>query len=167
MSFADNRESYGWVSIILHWISAGAVLFLWFVGQSAALAETPEARAPLQNQHVSVALFVAVLLVSRVLWRLYSGHPRVVHNRGEWIVSMFAHYLMLIALVTMVATGLTMFLLAESCENVCDWAASVHAFSARSLIVVIVLHFTAGMYHLMFCDDDVLLRMFVPKGKSE
>jgi cytochrome b561 len=86
MSLVDNRDSYGWISIILHWLSAGAVLFLWFVGQSAALAESDEARLPLLNLHVSVALFVASLIIVRVLWRVLKGHPDVVNFARERVI---------------------------------------------------------------------------------
>ena len=103
MSLVDNRESYGWISIILHWSSAGAVLFLWFVGQSAALAESDEARMPLLNLHVSVALFVASLIIVRVLWRLFKGHPDVVNLARERVISRFFHPALLVTRVAWVS----------------------------------------------------------------
>ena len=166
MSLADNRESYGWISIILHWSSASAVLFLWFDRQSAALAESDEARMPLLNLHVSVALFVASLIIVRVLWRLFKGHPDVVNLARERVISRFFHHAMLVALVTMVATGLTMVLFAESGGSVYDMTAEVHGFTARMLIIATVIHFCAAMYHLMFCDDDIFLRILAPKRKT-
>jgi len=167
MSLVDNRDSYGWISIILHWLSAGAVLFLWFVGQSAALAESDEARLPLLNLHVSVALFVASLIILRVLWRVLKGHPDVVNFARERVISRFFHHAMLAALVTMVASGLTMVLFAESGGSVYEMVAEVHRITARMLIIATIMHFCAAMYHLMFCDDDIFLRILSPKRKIQ
>ncbi len=166
MSFADEQDSYGWVSIILHWLSAGAVVFLWFVGQSAALATSDEARAPLLKLHISVALVVAVLIIIRVFWRFAKGHPAVAEYERARVISRFFHYAILIALVTMVATGITMVSFKESFHTVFEIAAEIHAFSARVLIIAILMHVCAAMYHLMFCDDDVFLRILAPKRKT-
>ena len=37
--FADTSISYGWVSIVLHWLTATVVIALWFLGQSIDSAE--------------------------------------------------------------------------------------------------------------------------------
>jgi len=45
--------------------------------------------------------------------------------------------------------------------------AEVHGVTARMLIIATVMHFCAAMYHLMFCDDDIFLRILSPKRKIQ
>ena len=74
MRWRDTRTGYGWLSIALHWLTAIAILTIWFVGSSIQndLAAGSESSLRL---HTSIAISAYVLLWFRVIWRFKQGHP--------------------------------------------------------------------------------------------
>lgn len=183
VSITDKTNGYGLISILLHWLTAGVVLLLWFLGDSLqALSAVADRFAQLQL-HISIALSAYVLLVLRIGWRLRSGHPRVAQqaNWSHWLAKVI-HYSMLLAITLMLVSGPAM-LLTSGVEysifglfdlptstfkpNWYQAAHRVHALSGDLIMLLAVVHMLGAFKHMMFNDDDLFVRMLMPLKKSK
>ena len=179
----DTRASYGWVSIVLHWVTAIAVIGLWLLGKridEAASATADLARA----RHVSFAASAWLLLLLRIVWRLRSGHPHV-RGQGPLIhrVSSFNHYALIVAVAVMMLSGplmvwasgnpVAIFNLAaipspfSASDTLQTIARTLHGAGGATLLVLFLLHFCGAMKHLMFHDDDTIARMIWPGTRGD
>lgn len=180
MTIFDRPQSYGWVSIVLHWISAGSVFVLWFLGDSIQTSASAPTLYGASSVHISFALGVYGLFLCRIVWRLSSGHPWV-RNQGRIAhqISMFAHYLMLLALAGLLVTGpllawysniplsffgwVTIPSPIQPSPHIAEKIRYVHCLCGNGLMVVALLHLCGACKHLMFNDDETFVRMIFPK----
>jgi len=176
---ADAPEGYGWISILLHWIVAAAVVVLWFLGDSIDAVNLDENRPAQISRHVSFALTMYVFLLLRVLWRVRNGHPRW-PDQSQWDrrLSRVMHYSMLAAIVLMMISGPCMLLSAGQpvqlfadvdfprFDTPIPWlhqlAYRAHALGGRLLLITVICHICGACKHLMFDDDDVFIRILAP-----
>ena len=178
----DTGSIYGWISILLHWVTAIIVIALWIIGQSIMnmpLEEVSDRRA----LHVSIAASAWLLLIFRALWRFRSGHP---HVRGQSAVihriAVVAHYAMLVIMLLMLVSGplmvwfdgraITIFdtvaipgPLGES-QTLSELAWFIHSNAAMALFWLVLLHIGGALKHLMFHSDDTIARMIWPGRNS-
>ena len=179
----DSQSVYGWISILLHWITAIAIVALWFLGK-AILAGTAEDVSARRSLHISWAASAWLLFLARVVWRAWSGHP---HVRGQTdrihIVAKSVHYASLVTLLIMMVSGpLTVWArgfpvnvfgwfsvpapIAAS-ERLADTAYFVHSNAAALLLVLVLVHIGGALKHLMFHTDDTIVRMLWPGRPME
>ena len=178
----DDASVYGWISILLHWVTAIAIIALWFLGKSIFASSTLEIDAQ-RSLHVSIAASVWLIVLARIIWRVRAGHP---HVRGQTLlihrIAKTAHYAMLIALLLMLVSGpvmvwaggypvgvFSLFAIpgpVPESESLRDLAWFVHSNSALLLLILVILHIGGALKHLMFHTDDTFARMIWP-GKRE
>lgn len=179
----DSDAVYGWVSILLHWSTAVIVIALWFIGKGIASssAETIDARRAL---HVSIASAAWLLILFRIVWRFRAGHPRI-RGQSDRIhrVSKANHYLMIGVALLMLLSGpllvwadgrpidvfglLTIPGPVGRSPGIRELAWFVHENLANLLGVLVLLHFSGAMKHLMFHTDDTIVRMLWPTRSGE
>jgi cytochrome b561 len=159
----DRPDSFGWISIALHWLTAVLITALWIIGRSIEFqaVDSIDARRSL---HVTLGLAAWLLLAARIAWRLKNPHPRA-FGQSELIhrVARATHYLMLMLLAIMLVSGP---LLAWSSSTLPAMAAgihSVHGAGANLLLLLVVIHVAGALKHLMFNDDETIARIFVPR----
>jgi len=159
----DRRDSFGWISIGLHWLTAAIVITMWILGKSIADGAIDEIAAR-RAVHVTLGLSAWILLAGRIAWRLAVPHPRA---QGQSLrTHRFArafHYLLLAALAVMLLSGplLAWFLHGQSPSV--DVLHTVHAGTANVLFLLVVIHIGGALKHLMFHDDDTIVRMLWPR----
>lgn len=180
-SALDQRDRFGWISISLHWITAIAVIALWYLGWSLDFIEAGAVDAQ-RRLHMSIGISAWVLIAVRIAWRLRSAHPRarglgnVAHRLAK-----ASHYLLLAALSVMLMSGPLMAWASGASIPVFDWfdvpgpvgespvlqnlMHSLHVSSANVILVVTVIHVAAALKHLMFHEDESFVRMLWP-GRS-
>ncbi len=159
----DSPNSFGWISIALHWATALAVVALWFLGKSIMWVPAEELDAR-RSLHIVTGLSLWLLLAGRILWRLRVKHPRAIGQSDRThAVARAAHFLMLAALVIMLVSGPLMAWLLPERTALANAALAVHATTATVLIVMVVLHIGGALKHLMFHDDETIARIFVPR----
>jgi len=177
----DSDTVYGWISILLHWVTAIVVILLWFIGKGILDASTEEADAQ-RHLHVSIAASAWIIILLRVIWRLRSGHPHI-NGQSKFIhqVAKITHYAALIAVLLMLLSGPMVIWsgghsilifdwlsipgpIGES-ESIRDIAWFIHSNSALLLLWLVLLHIGGALKHLMFHTDDTIARMIWP-GKS-
>ncbi|MEZ5490395.1 MAG: cytochrome b/b6 domain-containing protein [Gammaproteobacteria bacterium] len=159
----DQPDSFGWISIALHWLTAAVIIALWFLGKSIEF-QAADQLAERRSLHVTLGLVAWLLLAARIFWRLRHAHPRA-RGQGKRIhqVARFTHYWMLALLSIMLLSGP---LLAWTLSNLPDLAGllhRLHALSANLLALLIVIHIAGALKHLMFNDDETVARIFIPR----
>lgn len=162
-SLRDSPNSFGWLSITMHWLSAIAVVLLWFVGKSivSVPADQIDARREL---HVLMGLVLWLPLALRIIWRVRVGHP---HAEGlklrQHRLARGVHLLLLALLALMLVTGPVMAWFLPERNAVTSAALFVHSNTAMLLFAMVILHVMAALKHLMFHDDESVARIFLPR----
>jgi cytochrome b561 len=178
MSIKDTATGYGWISIALHWLTAVLIVVLLFIGSSIDSLGGDERREML-NRHTSIAIASYVVLLGRLIWRFWIGHPGPLdQQRGFFFwLGKWTHIVMLVALGVMLVSGpFNVWSLGDSIV-VFDWfvipspiepsmglhavALRLHFTGAVVLFVGILMHL-AGVYkHAAFNRDGTFTRMLV------
>jgi cytochrome b561 len=179
----DTPTGYGWISIGLHWLTAVLIIYLLYLGSSIGDLEG-EARMLAVKRHTSVAMASYLILVGRIVWRLYRGHPGPTAEQRGWAHSLgkYTHYAVLVALTVQILTGPLMQWSYGRDIEVFDWLvipspiessfglASVlhttHAASALFIFFAILLHIGGVYKHTAFNQDGTLAKMIVPGRQS-
>lgn len=159
-------EGYSTIQIALHWLIVIAVLFQLVFGESMtnvvdALEEgaTPSAGdLQLSSAHLWVGIAILVLLVIRLVVRLFTGTPEVIGEPGLATLAATAmHWLFYALLVIVPVTGLL-------AKYVGDPWGDIHTIGKPVFIVLIVLHAGAALYHHFILKDETLVRMLKPRS---
>lgn len=183
MSWADRKNGYGWLSILLHWIGAGFVISLFLLGERFEdMPRGPEKLAAIQL-HASVGVTAFLFLAARILWRLRSGSPepppqRPLLNRLAKLVQ----WLLLAAIGLLILTGpLTLWTGGRAIEvfglfaipsplplqrDLHEALEELHGIVAHALIPLFLLHLLGALKHLVIDRDGVFQRMLRPRGAS-
>jgi len=160
----DRPATFGWISIALHWVTAGLIIALWVIGKNIGFAGDGETAASWHDLHVTLGLTTWVLLAGRIVWRMMSGHP---HAHGltakTHAIAKFAHYLMLAALTLLIISGPTIAWLGRG-SSPGAIAHTIHVYAGNLLLILVLTHVVAGIKHLMFHDDESVVRMLWPKS---
>ena len=162
-SLYDQPNSFGWISITLHWTTTVAIVVLWLVGMSIMSQPIEEIDAR-RSLHITIGLIAWLPLVGRIVWRLWAAHPdvngqsRLIHN-----IARVTHYLLLATLSVMLISGPIMAWALPSRAGIAEFALAFHSRAAIVLIVLVTLHVLGALKHLMFNDDETVARIFMPK----
>ena len=160
----DRPDSFGWVSIITHWITSALVITLWLIGRSITEQDSIEAIDARRSLHVTIAVSAWLLLLFRIYWRARMGHPRA---RGQSFlihrVARATHYTMLIVITLMLISGPLMVFVDSEVIN--DLAFSIHATSGSVLLALVLIHIGGTLKHIIFHEDDTIVRMLWPRSK--
>lgn len=177
-----NAERWGAVSQSLHWLIVLLILALAVVGLTMGdLPKTPK-YFWVYTAHKSVGITVLALVIVRLAWRVYAGAPRPVPNTPGWqhAIAAFTHVLLYALMFAMPlsgwlydsASGLRPFKffglfnmpkLAAPDQGLRHLSHAVHEWGLYALIVLVVLHAGAALYHHLFQGDATLARM-LPRG---
>lgn len=158
----DQSNSFGWISIALHWVTAGLIIAQWIMGKN--ITAMPDGSPGFwQTLHVTVGLSAWILLAGRVVWRFYSKHPRTdgLTARTHRIAKA-VHYLMLVSLTLLIVSGPLIAWLGSQ-TRMGSTAFVVHLYAGNVLLILVITHILGAVKHLMFHQDDSVVRMLWPK----
>jgi cytochrome b561 len=178
MRWRDTRTGYGWLSIALHWLTAIAILSIWFIGSSIQndLAIGSE---KVLRLHTSLAMTVYLLLWFRVIWRFKQGHPAALPQQAGlfYLIGKYTHFVILAAVAAMLISGPLMVWSRGMPIYVWDWFTipgpygesmglfdglhSVHVWCSRIIIFGTVLHLGGVYKHAAFNQDGTFGKMLV------
>jgi cytochrome b561 len=178
----DGRRSFGWLSILLHWLSAAAILTLLFVGNSIQAGKGLGGETALRL-HTTIALSAYALLWVRIAWRVASRHPDRLPRQGRYgyALARYFHWLMLAALAILLVTGPFMawsgglpldfygFEIPAPIDPAPELFVMLHAghvFAASALGWSVLFHFLAVIKHIAIDRDGSFDRMMIPADES-
>ncbi|WP_445769335.1 cytochrome b [Rheinheimera sp.] len=175
----NDISRYGLISIVLHWITALAVLGLFAVGfWMVDLTYYSQWYRTAPYLHKSIGILLAITICLRLGWRYFSPPPNAVttHKRWEKQISSVVQGLLYIGMVTLFISG---YLISTEdsrpisvfgwfdvpaagalFDNQADTAGLVHEYVAYSLIALTLLHGAAALKHHFVDKDNTLRRMF-------
>lgn len=172
---AVNR--YDWLSILLHWFIAIAVIGLFASGLwmvDLGYYDDWYYQAPFW--HKGIGIIAGSLIVLRWLWSLFRPSlPLIPNSAWQHLAAKIAHQLMNIAVLLLVISGYVMVTAKGDGLNVFDWfsipaivnskshwvdpAGSVHLWTGYFIIALASLHALAALKHHLIDKDGTLKRM--------
>lgn len=186
MQIRNTPAGYGWFAIIAHWIVAVAVLGLFGLGfwmVDLSYYDVWYRRGP--DIHRSIGMLLFVLVVLRLLWRLFTASPDSIpeHKRWEILSARIAHGLLYVLIFVAMVSGYLISTADGSSISVFDWfevpsvtgqikgledtAGLVHYWSTWALVGLAGLHAAGALKHHFIDRDKTLRRMLVPARRDD
>ncbi|WP_086932465.1 cytochrome b [Agarilytica rhodophyticola] len=178
MGLYDSRRCYGWISIILHWLTAITVFALFAVGLWMVDLDYYSnwyKQAP--HLHKSVGVILILTVVFRICWRIKNVRPETPesHHRWEKSSAKIAHFSLYALLLFMLPSGylittakgqgldvfnwFTIPSLISGVDNLEDIAGELHELAAFGIIAIATLHGLGALKHHFIDKDNTLRRM--------
>ncbi|MEB8430740.1 cytochrome b [Cocleimonas sp. KMM 6892] len=174
----NTKESFGWVSITLHWLMAIALIAMYFVGDwMVDLDYYDKWYKDAPYIHKSVGVIIGLLMLARLLWNVVQAKPRYLDVKSTMMnmlasLTHYFFYLMVFVLVvsgylisTAKGQGVEVFglfnvpaLLADSKDRG-ELAGTVHEYLGLAFIILVGVHAIAALVHHYFMKDRTLKRM--------
>ena len=173
MSLKSTNSSYGPVAVTIHWISAVLIIALLGLGFRASDAADPEAKASILQIHATLGIAILLLTIGRIVWWRLDRKPAPVGGSPAWqdLSARAVHLLFYIVILGMAASGIGMFVLSGAGPVVFGGEGTLpdfthylprvpHGLGARAMVVLLVLHAGAALYHHFVKRDATLRRMW-------
>lgn len=175
MRWKSSGDRYGAVAMMIHWLTAAAVLGLLVSGLVMAAQTDPEAKRAILVVHAPVGSLVLLLTLIRIAWWMFADRRPAAaeaESRAQKALARIVHvafYPVLIGLgasgiATLVLSGAAPALLGQGVLPAFDGLAprSAHGLAAWALIGLIALHVAGALYHQFIRRDGLLARMGLP-----
>ena len=175
-SLRDTKESYGRVSIALHWAGAASIIALYILGDAINGAQGREARIAAIWLHVGVAMLLYLIMAGWIVWRLTQRRPdRVPQSKPLSALSATVHWLLLALVVFQLVSGpITVWTIGVPIK-VFDWFAipgpfgrmpeahdyigMLHGWAAKIILFAAIVHVLGALKHAIIDRDGTLMRM--------
>jgi cytochrome b561 len=175
----NTGNSYGLVSISLHWLVALTVIGLFALGVwmvELTYYDPWYKTGPDLHRSIGITLFAVMLM--RLAWRLINPRPHAEGTRLEQRLAGIAHTLLFVLLFVVMISGylistadgraidvfglFTVPALISGREQQEDIAGLAHQILAYGLIALVALHALAALKHHFIDRDQTLKRMLKP-----
>ena len=175
-----NVDRWGPVSQLLHWGIVVLILTMAVLGLTMTELPNSPDKVRLFALHKSIGLTILALVALRLLWRVFAGRPpdlpmpRWQHRAAQ--ASHAGLYVLLFAVplsgwLVNSASGFPLRWfglfrvpsIAARDHDLHEFAEGLHEWLFWGLIVLVVMHATAAIYHHLFMRDATLSRM-LPGG---
>lgn len=175
MALRNTTHSYGWLAKLFHWGIALMLIAMVAVGLTFSNMERGPDAAALASLHKSTGLLLLVLMTARLVWKLANPVPVVPAGTPAWqaLVARSVHWLLYAAVYFQLTMGVLVAgqrpisffglfeigpLLTEN-EEQHEFFEELHEIGWIVLVVLLVPHVAAALYHHFWLKDDVLRRM--------
>lgn len=185
MQLKNTSSSYGMLAILLHWLSAVGVIFLFCLGLwMDSLDYYHEYYRVAPHIHKSVGVLLISLVVFRFVWRQFNTQPKALASHKPWevVLARLVHYIFYAMLLCMFISGylittaegggldvfnwFTLPSTITGIANLEDIAGEIHELLAFTLIGLVVLHMLAALKH-HFIDKDSTLKRMIFTGEKK
>ena len=169
-----TAKRYDLPTIWFHWTVAFLVLLQWVIAQVIDWFPQGAPRVDARSVHISLGLFLGVLLVARIFWRATGGRVLPPANRGALqILAKTLHFALYALLIAMILIGIFLvYVRGDSFFGLFTVPAfdpdnkalrhnvgELHGTIATILLILAGLHASAGLIHHYLWHDGVLRRM--------
>ncbi|MFT4937616.1 MAG: cytochrome b561 [Paraglaciecola sp.] len=176
----DTSTSYGWMTIIAHWLTGVVVVSMFTVGLwMVDLDYYSQWYKTAPHYHKSAGLVLALFTIVRILWKMKQISPKTLGENWERRIAKIAHWLLYVLLGSMFFSGYLIstadgrgidvfnwFMLpslGEIIDNQEDVAGQIHEWIAYGLIGLASFHALAALKHHILDKDQTLIRMLKPQ----
>jgi cytochrome b561 len=170
----NSNTQYNRIAVVLHWLMAILITFSLLQG-TLVLEHTPNSdpeKLPALQTHAVFGLVIGLLLILRYLNIKLRNTPEPANPIGShmaWMSSL-AHKLIYILILSVVGTGMAMGVEAdfanlfaqtspmpENFDNL--QTRTAHAILTKLLILVLLTHIGAALFHQFIVKDRLMRRM--------
>lgn len=177
MTIRNTENHWGWLSKLLHWLTALLILIQIPLGFYAEELKFSPLKLDLFVWHKSIGMLILLLAIERLLWRITGTIPKPLDNNPiQRRLAQLAHallYGLMLALpisgwITTSAANIPtkLFWLIElpaitgPDEALKNLAAEVHEVCVIILIIILLVHIGAALYHHFKLRDSILKHMW-------
>jgi cytochrome b561 len=169
-----QRSRHDPVTVVLHWVTAGLVVALWTIGQTVDFFPNGAMRIDYRSIHIMLGAILAVVILTRLAWRLVRRVDLPPIDRGLLLViAQTTHWALYALLVVTIGLGVpyawargdsifNAFMIPQMvpgdralAHQIGDW----HALAANALLIVAGVHAAAALFHHYILRDETLRRM--------
>lgn len=166
-------DRYDRTTVTLHWLTAALVAVLWLLGQTADdFPDGSVANTGLWSIHVTLGFVLALVLISRVVWRSGPGVVLPAVDRGAvHLLAKATHYLLYLLLIAVVGLGVVnafvrgysmfdLFHLPQIGDRA--WRRPIthwHGLAANIVLALAAFHAAAALVHHYVWRDGLITRM--------
>lgn len=177
----NTSDSYGWVSIVLHWVTAITIIALFALG---LWMEGFDYDHPLYKTvphlHKSIGFCLLCVIIFRLTWRVCIGIPNSISTHLKWekITSKVAHGMLYFMVLLMLPTGYLITTAKGQSLDVFNWfslpavitgvdnleklAGDIHEILAFTIMGIAFIHASGALKHHYMDKDITMLRMLYP-----
>ena len=171
---SPTATRYDGPTIWFHWAVASLVLFQWLLAQVIDWFPLGMPRIEARSVHISLGLFLGVLLVARGMWRATRGRVLPAADRGGLqVLAKTVHYTLYVLLIAIVLVGIFLvWVRGDSFFGLFTVPAfdpgnkalrhnveELHGTIATVILILAGLHASASLIHHYLWHDNVLRRM--------
>ncbi|WP_321324169.1 cytochrome b [Thiomicrorhabdus sp.] len=180
MQLANSTQSYGWISILFHWVVAVLVIAMFALGLwmvSLDYYSTWYHTAP--DIHKSIGVLIMAGMLIRLFWNLFNSKPKPLGQSKR--LNSVANIVHFVLYVLVFALGVSGYLIStaeshpiyvfnwfdvpaliEPIKDQADKAGEIHEWLAFILIGLVSIHAIAALKHHFWDKDNTLKRMLKP-----
>lgn len=182
MSLKSSNANYGAVAVTIHWLSALLIIAILVLGFRAGQTLDPGTKARILQFHAPLGIAVLLLTLFRIIWWWrFDIKPASAGDDPHWqrISARVVHMLFYIVILGMAASGIGMFLLSGAGPIVFGGAQGTlpdfhtylprvpHGIGARVILLLLIIHAFAALYHHFIKRDVTLKRIWFGRGASK
>ena len=177
MGIENTSQQWGWLSKVLHWLTALVIFIQIPLGFYAESLRLSPLKMDVFVWHKSLGMLVFLLLIIRLLWRIKATIPQPLSaGKTQKRLSQAVHWLLYGLMVMLPISGW----ITSSAANIpikLFWliplpalvgpddalkslAAQFHEISVCVLLTVLILHIGAAMRHHLLLQDNTIKRMW-------
>jgi cytochrome b561 len=172
-------KRYAPAHVVIHWLMALLVFMMLGVGKFAMPSVSPQdpQKVMLLQTHTYIGAAITILLIARLILRFTTKRPAPADAGNAFLnfVGKAVHVLFYVLLIGMAVSGLGMYQLANLPAvfsgaqayppNFFDYLPrNGHGLLSWVLLVLVLLHVGAALYHQFIRKDNLIARMWF--GKS-
>ena len=178
MLWQNTNASWGWISILFHWLSALVIVGLFILGLwMVDLTYYDDWYRTAPDIHRSLGMLLLFATVLRLLWRRMNSVPAVLLTHKIWEIKSahIAHSVMYILLFAISVSGYLISTADGRGVQIFNWfeipaslhgiknqediAGEIHFVLAVSLIALAVIHAAGALKHHFIVRDNTLKRI--------
>ena len=174
MHYKNTLSKYGFISKVLHWLSAALLIVQIPLGFYLVDLDFGDERLEIEKIHVIMGLTIFYLVILRLLNNLINPTPKLNPSSffGQKIIAKLNHVLLYLAILSITISGilkklfngetLNIFFKKIEIQNNFDLADKfydVHIFSNYLIIILIALHIMAVIVHKVFFKENLLKKI--------
>lgn len=182
MRITNNKDQYGYLAILFHWVSAVCVIGLFVLGYWMVTLDYYD---PWYTQgpwwHKGLGIVLSFWLMARFIWKMCNPHPHPLgkHHRLNQLIKV-AHSVLYLLLLLILVTGYLIVSADSQPIDVLGWfnfpadwqlfdtqetvMGDWHRWLAYVLAGIVVVHVLGALKH-HFIDRDNTLRRMLGKGR--
>jgi len=177
MKLKNTPNSYGLVSVILHWSVAVLVFILLPLGLWMTTLDYYDPwyrKAP--DIHRSLGVIAGILIGIRIIWRKFNPQPESADKPWEKNLTKLSHLLLYLIPFVLIVSGYLISSADGRAVEVFNWfsipallagienqeniAGQIHYILGLGLIFIILLHLVGALKHHFIDRDQTLTRIF-------